>query len=49
MCRSSGYYDHALYVAEHAGETSWYLRILLEDCQRFEDALHYLSNIKSNR
>ena len=49
VCRSSGYYDHALYVAEHAGETSWYLRILLEDCQRFEDALNYLSNLSSPR
>ena len=49
VCRSSGYYDHALYVAEHAGETSWYLRILLEDCQRYEDALHYLSNLKSHK
>jgi hypothetical protein len=49
VCRSSGYYDHALYVAEHAGETSWYLRILLEDCQRYEDALTYLSNLSSHR
>jgi len=47
VCRSSGYYDHALYVAERSNETGWYLRILLEDCQRYEDALHYLSSIDS--
>lgn len=34
VCRSAGYFEHALYVALAAGESRAYLDILLEDCQR---------------
>lgn len=34
VCRSAGYYEHALFVALAAGEPGAYLDTLLEDCHR---------------
>ena len=45
VCRAAGYYSHALFVAHAAGEPEWYLEILLDDCQRFDDALAYLQDL----
>lgn len=42
MCRAAGYYQHALFVSQAAAETEWYLDILLEDMQSWDDALAYL-------
>ena len=39
VCRSAGYYEHALYVALAAGEPHTYLDILLEDCARWGSSL----------
>lgn len=45
VCRSAGYYEHALYVAQAAEEPEWYLDILLEDCQQYNEALVYLQDL----
>lgn len=45
MCRSAGYYEHALSVAQAAKEPEWYLDILLEDCQQYDKALAYLQGL----
>ncbi|CAL5228225.1 g11315 [Coccomyxa viridis] len=45
VCRTAGYYEHALYVAQAAKEPEWYLDILLEDCQQFDEALAYLQDL----
>ena len=42
VCRTAGYYEHALAVAQAAGEPEWYLDILLEDCHSYDEALVYL-------
>ncbi|CAK9881117.1 unnamed protein product [Sphagnum jensenii] len=45
VCRAAGYYQHALFVAMRAGEHEWYLKILLEDLGRYEEALHYITGL----
>ncbi|KAL2635425.1 hypothetical protein R1flu_006904 [Riccia fluitans] len=45
VCRAAGYYQHALYVAKRAGEHESYLKILLEDLGRYEEALQYISSL----
>ena len=45
VCRSAGYYEHALAVSQAANEPEWYLDILLEDCQQYDQALAYLQKL----
>ncbi|KAK3285147.1 Vacuolar protein sorting-associated protein 11 [Cymbomonas tetramitiformis] len=45
VCRAAGYHQHALQVAWRAGEHEWYLRILLEDVCKYDDALEYLMSL----
>lgn len=45
VCRAAGYFQHALFVCQAAAETQWYLDILLEDVQSWEDALAYLQDL----
>ena len=45
VCRSAGYYEHALAVSQAASEPEWYLDILLEDCQQYDEALAYLQKL----
>ena len=45
VCRSAGYFEHALFVAQAAAETEWYLDILLEDLHAWDDALTYLQGL----
>lgn len=45
VCRSAGYYQHALYVAKRAGEHESYLKILLEDLGRYDEALQYITSL----
>ena len=46
VCRSVLYHEHALYVAKHTGEDEWYLRILVDDFQRYDDVLKFLVEAK---
>lgn len=45
VCRAAGYYEHALAVAQAAGEPEWHLDILLEDCHSYDEALVYLQSL----
>ncbi|KAK9806296.1 hypothetical protein WJX72_009074 [[Myrmecia] bisecta] len=45
VCRAAGYFEHALFVAQAAGEAQWYLDILLEDCANYDEALAYLQGL----
>ncbi len=45
MCRAAGYSEHALFVAAAAKEPGWYLDILLEDCQAYDEALAYVQTL----
>ncbi|KAI3427097.1 hypothetical protein D9Q98_007036 [Chlorella vulgaris] len=45
VCRSAGYYEHALYVALAAGQSATYLDILLEECERFSEGLEYVRGL----
>ena len=45
VCRAAGYFQHALFVSQAAAETQWYLDILLEDMQSWDDALAYLQDL----
>ncbi len=45
VCRAAGYFEHALAVAQAAGEPEWYLDILLEDCNSYDEALVYLQSL----
>jgi len=45
VLRGAGYFDHALFVAQAAGEAGWYLDILLDDCSSYDAALAYLQGL----
>ena len=45
VLRGAGYFDHALFVAQAAGEAGWYLDILLDDCASYDAALAYLQGL----
>ena len=42
VCRSAGYFKHALDVALAAEHSDTYLDILIEDCKQWDEALAYL-------
>ncbi len=45
MCRAAGYHEHALFVAQAAGESAVYLDVLLSDCAAYDEALTYLQGL----
>lgn len=49
VCRSANYHEHAMYVAKRAGKHEWYLKILLEDLGRYEEALNYISSLEPSQ
>lgn len=42
VCRSAGYFEHALYVAQASKQPAIYLDILVEDCRKWDEALAFL-------
>ncbi|XP_027773382.1 vacuolar protein-sorting-associated protein 11 homolog isoform X2 [Solanum pennellii] len=46
VCRAANYHEHAMSVAKKAGRHEWYLKILLEDLGRYEEALQYISSLE---
>ena len=46
MCRSAGYFSHALYLAEKHEEHDWYLKIQLEDIKDYQKALDYIGKLQ---
>ncbi len=49
VLHSAGYNEHAVFVAFAAGRTDDYLSILLEDCQRFDEALKHIRGLGRRR
>ncbi|KAJ1439616.1 Zinc finger, RING-type [Sesbania bispinosa] len=49
VCRAANYHEHAMYVAKKAGRHEWYLKILLEDLGRYEEALEYISSLEPSQ
>lgn len=45
VCRQAGYYQHALQLAEKHHKHKWYLKIELEDTQRYGKALDYIKKL----
>jgi len=46
VCRSGGYFDHALRLSQQYHEHDWYLKIQLEDLHHYDVALQYISNLR---
>mmetsp|Transcript_3507 Transcript_3507/g.9503 ORF Transcript_3507/g.9503 Transcript_3507/m.9503 type:complete len:1008 (+) Transcript_3507:108-3131(+) len=42
VCRQAGYHEHALFLARKHHEHNWYLKIMLEDLQKYSEALRYM-------
>ncbi|XP_057792942.1 LOW QUALITY PROTEIN: vacuolar protein-sorting-associated protein 11 homolog [Salvia miltiorrhiza] len=49
VCRAANYHEHAMYVAKKAGRHEWYLKILLEDLDRYDEALEYINSLEPNQ
>ncbi|KAM3367069.1 hypothetical protein ACQJBY_015998 [Aegilops geniculata] len=49
VCRAAGYHEHAMFVAKKAGRHELYLKILLEDLARYDEALQYISGLEANQ
>ncbi|CAN1121102.1 Vacuolar protein-sorting-associated protein 11 homolog [Linum perenne] len=49
VCRAANYHEHAMYVAKKSGRHEWYLKILLEDLGRYDEALQYISSLESSQ
>ena len=45
VCRQAGYFDHASYLAKRFQRHEDYLRIQVEDAQKYADALTYLREL----
>ncbi|GJX49134.1 vacuolar protein sorting-associated protein 11 [Tanacetum coccineum] len=49
VCRAANYHEHAMYVAKKSGRHELYLKILLEDLGRYEEALQYISSLEPSQ
>lgn len=49
VCRAANYHEHAMYVAKRAGRHELYLKILLEDLGRYDEALKYISTLEPSQ
>ncbi|KAL6554481.1 Vacuolar protein sorting-associated protein 11 [Orobanche minor] len=49
VCRAANYHEHAMYVAKRSGRHEWYLKILLEDLDRFDEALKYINSLEPSQ
>lgn len=49
VCRAANYHEHAMFVAKKSGRHEWYLKILLEDLGRYDEALQYISSLDQSQ
>lgn len=45
VCRSAGYFQHAIYLAERHSQHDSYLKIQLEDIRDYARALDYIGKL----
>eukprot|EP01006_Ploeotia_vitrea_P016610 TRINITY_DN47362_c0_g1_i1.p1 TRINITY_DN47362_c0_g1~~TRINITY_DN47362_c0_g1_i1.p1 ORF type:complete len:971 (+),score=548.72 TRINITY_DN47362_c0_g1_i1:368-2914(+) len=46
VCRQAGYYEHAMYLAKRHGEDKLYLKILIDDVERYEEAIVHIASLE---
>ncbi|GAB2233744.1 hypothetical protein Droror1_Dr00002973 [Drosera rotundifolia] len=49
VCRAANYHEHAMYVAKKAGRHELFLKILLEDLHRYDEALQYICSLEPSQ
>lgn len=49
VCRAANYHEHAMYAAKRAGRHELYLKILLEDLGRYDEALQYIATLEPSQ
>ncbi|CAK9315518.1 unnamed protein product [Citrullus colocynthis] len=49
VCRAANYHEHAMYVARRERKHEWYLKILLEDLGRYDEALQYIGSLEPSQ
>ncbi|KAL3646072.1 Vacuolar protein sorting-associated protein 11 [Castilleja foliolosa] len=49
VCRAANYHEHAMYVAKKSGRHEWYLKILLEDLDMYDEALQYINSLEPSQ
>jgi len=49
VCRQGGYFEQAVYLAKEAREDSIVVSILVENLEKYSDALDYLSSLEPGR
>lgn len=45
VCRSAGYYEHALSLAEKHSQHDWYLKTQIDDIHDYKKALDYINRL----
>ena len=46
VCRSAGYYEHAVFLADTHDQHDSYLKTQLEDLHKYEKALEYIGRLE---
>jgi len=46
VCRSAGYYEHAVYLADKHEQHDSYLKTQLEDLHNYKKAVEYIGRLK---
>lgn len=46
MCRQGGYFEQAAYLATKHGENDMVVSILVEDSQKYAEALEFISRLE---
>lgn len=46
VCRSAGYYEHAVYLADKHDQHDSYLKTQLEDLHNYKKALEYIGRLE---
>ncbi|KAJ3114405.1 Vacuolar protein sorting-associated protein 11, partial [Nowakowskiella sp. JEL0407] len=47
VCRQSGYYEHALFLAQKFEYHHWYLKIQVDDLKQYEGTVKYLTRLNT--
>jgi hypothetical protein len=45
VLRGAGYYTHALWVAERAGQVDWRLDVWCEDMHEYDEAVRFIGEL----
>ncbi|KAJ3221469.1 Vacuolar protein sorting-associated protein 11 [Clydaea vesicula] len=48
VCRSAGYFEHALFLAQHYDQIDWYMKIQIEDLKEYRKTVAFLSKLPTS-